>query len=171
MSVAEEARQAKLRRVDQLHRLEAGRSALLVVDMQHGFLDEGASLEVPKGREILPNVRRLVELSRSRGVPVIFTQFVYATSIPCLRGDPFGREFRLLARTARDEFMIVLKEAGQAEHAARIARHLREEVEKPYHVASQDLRVTAHVGISVFPDDGERAEALISKASASTEEV
>jgi nicotinamidase-related amidase len=25
-------------------------------------------------------------------MPVIFTEFVYATSIPCLRGDPFGPE-------------------------------------------------------------------------------
>jgi ureidoacrylate peracid hydrolase len=60
--------------------------------MQHGFLDEGASLEVPKGREILPNVARLVSACRNKGVPVIFTEFVYATNVPCLRGDPFGPE-------------------------------------------------------------------------------
>ncbi len=60
--------------------------------MQRGFLDEGASLEVPKGREILPNVARLIEACRAKGLPVIFTEFVYATNIPCLRGDPFGIE-------------------------------------------------------------------------------
>ena len=82
----------KIERIEQSHRISADRSAVLVIDMQHGFLDEGASLEVPKGREVIPNVRRLVEVCRKKSVPVIFTEFVYASSIPCLRGDPFGPE-------------------------------------------------------------------------------
>jgi nicotinamidase-related amidase len=82
----------KLKRIEHSHRLSTDGSALLVIDMQHGFLDEGASLEVPKGREVIPNVRKLIETCRRKGVPVIFTEFVYATSIPCLRGDPFGPE-------------------------------------------------------------------------------
>ena len=82
----------KIERIEQSHRISADRSAVLVIDMQHGFLDEGASLEVPKGREVIPNVRRLIEVCRKKSVPVIFTEFVYAPSIPCLRGDPFGPE-------------------------------------------------------------------------------
>ena len=46
-------------RVDELHRLEVGRSALLVIDMQRGFLEPGAALEVAPGRAIVPNLRRL----------------------------------------------------------------------------------------------------------------
>jgi nicotinamidase-related amidase len=92
MNASSDLRQTKLERIKELHRLQAGCTALLVIDMQHGFLDEGASLQVPKGREILPNVVRLVEACRQRSVPVIFTEFVYATTIPCLRGDPFGPE-------------------------------------------------------------------------------
>lgn len=64
----------------------------MVVDMQRGFLEPGAALEVPQGREIIPNVRRLIDLCRQKGVPVIFTEFVYSTAVPCLRGDPFGVE-------------------------------------------------------------------------------
>jgi ureidoacrylate peracid hydrolase len=82
----------KLRRIEETHRLSPGNCALIVVDMQHGFLDEGASLEVPRGRIVLPNVVRLVEACRAKQIPVIFTEFVYAASIPCLRGDPFGPE-------------------------------------------------------------------------------
>ena len=82
----------KLQRIDASHRLSPGDSALLVVDMQRGFLDEGASLEIPDGRVVLPNVQRLVEACRDSGIPVIFTEFVYANTIPCLRGDPFGPE-------------------------------------------------------------------------------
>jgi ureidoacrylate peracid hydrolase len=79
-------------RIDQLHRCQAGRTALLVIDMQRGFLDPGAALEVPPGRQIVPNVRRLVAVCRAEQIPVIFTQFVYAPAVPCLRGDPFGVE-------------------------------------------------------------------------------
>jgi ureidoacrylate peracid hydrolase len=82
----------KQQRIQETHRISVGNSALLVIDMQHGFLDEGAALEVPKGRAVLPNVVRLVEACRETGIPVIFTEFVYATTIPCLRGDPFGIE-------------------------------------------------------------------------------
>jgi ureidoacrylate peracid hydrolase len=88
----EEILRAKAQRVDETHRLQPGRTALLVVDMQHGFLDEGASLAVPEGREIIPNLQRLIGACRESDVPVIFTEFVYATDVPCLRGDPFGIE-------------------------------------------------------------------------------
>jgi ureidoacrylate peracid hydrolase len=82
----------KQQRVDHLHRLEPGRTALLVIDMQRGFLDTGAALEVPPGRDIIPNLQRLVEACRRNGVPVVFTEFVYSPAVPCLRGDPFGPE-------------------------------------------------------------------------------
>ncbi|MHC4403695.1 MAG: cysteine hydrolase family protein [Planctomycetota bacterium] len=83
---------ARQERIDELLRCRPGRTALLVVDMQRGFLDPDAALEVPEGRQIIPNVRRLVDLCRRKRVPVVFTEFVYATSVPCLRGDPFGIE-------------------------------------------------------------------------------
>ena len=83
---------AKQERIDELHRLRPGQTALVVIDMQHGFLDPGAALEVPQGRAIIPNLRRLIDACRRGGVPVIFTEFVYSTAVPCLRGDPFGPE-------------------------------------------------------------------------------
>jgi ureidoacrylate peracid hydrolase len=92
MSTLEEILFAKQERIDDMHRCQLGRTALLVVDMQHGFLDPGAALEVPPGRAIVPNLQRLIDTARARRVPVIFTEFVYATPVPCLRGDPFGPE-------------------------------------------------------------------------------
>jgi biuret amidohydrolase len=86
------ATSGRQRRIDEVHRCVPGRTALLVVDMQHGFLDPGASLEVPKGRVIIPAIRRLVDSCRAMGSPVVFTQFVYSPAVPCLRGDPFGVE-------------------------------------------------------------------------------
>ena len=83
---------AKLKVIDQTHGCAGGKTALIVIDMQHGFIDEGASLEVAAARDIIPNISKLINACRSKGAPVIFTEFIYADNVPCLRGDPFGIE-------------------------------------------------------------------------------
>ena len=92
MPTLDEILRTRQERIDEMHRLRSGQTALVVIDMQQGFIELGAALEVPAGRAIIPNARRLIEACRQRRVPVIFTQFVYATTIPCLRGEPFGPE-------------------------------------------------------------------------------
>ena len=54
--------------------LEPGRTALLVVDMQRGFLDPGQAMEVPEARAIVSTVADLLALFRRKGLPVAFTQ-------------------------------------------------------------------------------------------------
>jgi nicotinamidase-related amidase len=68
-------------------RLEPGRTALLVVDMQRGFLDAGAAMEVPEARAIVPTVAGLIALFRRKRLPVAFSQFVYSRAVPLLVGD------------------------------------------------------------------------------------
>ena len=92
MANLDERLRARQARIDEWHRLQPERTALLVIDMQRGFLEQGAALEVPQGRAIIPNLQRLIGACREQGVPVIFTEFVYEPSVPCLRGDPFGIE-------------------------------------------------------------------------------
>jgi ureidoacrylate peracid hydrolase len=92
MTSLEETLAANQARIDQVHRCVSAETALLVVDMQRGFLEPGAALEVPAGREIIPNIRRLIDTCRAKTIPVIFSEFAYSTSVPCMRGDPFGVE-------------------------------------------------------------------------------
>ena len=72
MSV-EELIQTKLDRIHQSHKVIPQKTALLVIDMQHGFVDNGASLEIPKARDITPNIQSLVAAFRDARMPVIFT--------------------------------------------------------------------------------------------------
>ena len=72
--------------------MDPARTALLVIDMQRSFMDPKSSLYVPTARDILPNVKGLVEFCRAKNVPVIFTEFTSAPEIPNLRKDPFGPE-------------------------------------------------------------------------------
>ena len=67
-------------------KLEPGRTALLVVDMQRGFLDPGEAMEVPPAREIVPRIRVLLDCFRAKRLPVVFTEFVYSESAPLLVG-------------------------------------------------------------------------------------
>ena len=68
-------------------RLEPARTALLVVDMQRGFVDAGQAMEVPPAREVVPVIRALVQAFRARALPVVFTEFTYSPSVPLLVGE------------------------------------------------------------------------------------
>lgn len=54
--------------------LIVGRPALLIIDMQHDFLDQGVPLEAAGGRDIIPAVAAMVAAARQAGTPVIFTR-------------------------------------------------------------------------------------------------
>jgi nicotinamidase-related amidase len=72
---------------ERLLALEPGRTALLVVDMQRGFLEPGEALEVPPARAIVPTIRALLEAFRARRLPVAFTEFTYSPAVPLLVGE------------------------------------------------------------------------------------
>jgi len=52
------------------------KSVLLVIDMQNDFVREGAVMEVPMARELLPNMKKILEACRSKRIPVIYSQHV-----------------------------------------------------------------------------------------------
>ncbi|WAH38684.1 isochorismatase family protein [Alicyclobacillus dauci] len=56
--------------------IDVTKTALIVIDMQNDFVREGAIMEVPMAREFLPNMKRIVETCRKRGIPVIYTSHV-----------------------------------------------------------------------------------------------
>ncbi|HYD42142.1 MAG TPA: cysteine hydrolase [Anaeromyxobacter sp.] len=92
MPTHEELLSRKAARIDEVHRLDPARTALLVIDFQRSFMDASSSLYVPTSWDILPPVRGLVEHCRRAKVPVIFTEFTSFPEIPNLRKDPFGPE-------------------------------------------------------------------------------
>src|ERR1700730_5698047 len=67
-------------------KLEPGRSALVVVDMQRAFLDRGEAMEVPAARDIVSQIRALLDIFRSKRLPVVFTEFTYSEQMPILVG-------------------------------------------------------------------------------------
>lgn len=48
------------------------KDVLLVIDMLNDFVREGAPLEVPQAREIIPNIREKINWARKNKIPVIY---------------------------------------------------------------------------------------------------
>jgi ureidoacrylate peracid hydrolase len=67
--------------------LDPGRTALLVVDMQRAFVDEGQAMEVPAARDTVPQIQELLAIFREKGLPVAFTEFTYSPAAPLLVGE------------------------------------------------------------------------------------
>ena len=74
------------------------------------------------------------------------------------------REVDTVARMGGDEFTAILHNVTMAEHAASVANKLIDIIGKPFSVKGEDLSVGTSIGISVYPDDTEDPEKLISYA-------
>jgi nicotinamidase-related amidase len=51
-----------------------GNAALLVIDVQHDFIDDAAPVHCVGGTSMLPRIRELIAACRDAGVPVVYTQ-------------------------------------------------------------------------------------------------
>jgi diguanylate cyclase (GGDEF)-like protein len=69
-----------------------------------------------------------------------------------------------VSRYGGDEFLILLASIDEASDATRIADKIIAALGVPSHANSQVLSLTASIGISIYPDDGEDADLLIDRA-------
>lgn len=72
-----------------------------------------------------------------------------------------------LARMGGDEFVVLLPELGAlSDVAATKAEHVAEKIKQailiPYHFSEYEFTMTGSLGISIFPDDGQTSEELLS---------
>jgi ureidoacrylate peracid hydrolase len=57
----------------QVHRIEPGKTAMIVVDMENDFIAHGAPMETPAGQKLLPTLARALDFCREVGIRVIYT--------------------------------------------------------------------------------------------------
>lgn len=76
------------------------------------------------------------------------------------------REVDTVSRHGGDEFLILLTDVADASAAELVAEHLRTAIAPPGCVGDQWFQLTATIGISLYPDDGEDPATLIDRADA-----
>ncbi|MCB1502028.1 MAG: EAL domain-containing protein [Hyphomicrobiaceae bacterium] len=138
------------------------------------------NLLTDRARQIIDGARRS---SSSLAVLAIdldsFKQFKdgygHATSDAAIRAcaERIGRLTRpgdTVARIGSDEFVMVLNDLGDVStEAARMARSILDDLSLPFVVDERELTLSASLGISVFPGDGEDFPALLKNAEAAVE--
>lgn len=70
----------------------------------------------------------------------------------------------LVCRYGGDEFIVLLPRVPDRAVALDVAAAIANLVALPYWVGGEELRVTAAIGVSVFPDDGHNAAELLHRA-------
>jgi diguanylate cyclase len=71
-----------------------------------------------------------------------------------------------VSRHGGDEFLVLIGEVSKASDAAVIAAKILAVLTAPCRVGAHMLRLSASLGIATYPDDGEDAASLISRADA-----
>ena len=69
-----------------------------------------------------------------------------------------------VARLGGDEFALLLTDITSLQDAARIARRTLAVLSEPYLLDQQEIFITASVGITVYPHDGDNVETLLKNA-------
>ncbi len=113
------------------------RLALLYVDLDR-FKEVNDTLGHALGDELL------VEASRRLGACV--------------------RDSDTVARIGGDEFTVILNEVKDVDSLCRVARKFLEVFSDPYQLREEQAYLSASIGITVFPDDGTRADVLLKNA-------
>jgi diguanylate cyclase (GGDEF)-like protein/PAS domain S-box-containing protein len=74
------------------------------------------------------------------------------------------RDTDVVARLGGDEFVVLLEDVGEQANIGSVAGKILSAVVSPVQVEGQEFRVTASIGISVFPEDGHDEQSLMKRA-------
>lgn len=70
-------------------------------------------------------------------------------------------------RYGGDEFVVMLADINEAAIAVGIAETIRSRIEGLYSINGQELRISASIGLALYPSDGDQWDALLNCADAS----
>jgi diguanylate cyclase (GGDEF)-like protein len=74
-----------------------------------------------------------------------------------------------VGHVGEDEFMVLLAELSRPGHVAVVAERILTTASRPFRVEGQDVPLAVHLGIALFPNDGETAHTLLRRAATALE--
>ena len=114
-----------------------GSAAVALIDIDR-FKTINDALGRPSGDELLRQVAGRLAADAGGGIAARLDGVLFAFALPALKGDGAA--------------------AGMAEH------HLARWFRAPYRVGDEDLRVSARMGLALFPEHGREVDALFTRA-------
>lgn len=138
-----------------LNRLQRDGGALAVVDIcLDRFKYVNQSLGIKGGDVLLQKVSaRMLEHVRQGDV---------------ISKVPIDDLWRSLSRLGGDEFSILLDDMSRSENAENVVARLKSAFDKPFNIDGQEVSISASMGISVYPEDGDCADVLMKNAGAAS---
>lgn len=76
-----------------------------------------------------------------------------------------------VGRYSGDEFVVILEDVASSKMPVAVAEHILDVLKKPYCIDQKEVFCSASIGISLFPQDGDNADMLISNADQAMYEV
>jgi diguanylate cyclase (GGDEF)-like protein len=76
-----------------------------------------------------------------------------------------------LARIGGDQFAVLLEHIRQPRDSSKVARRILDSMSHPFVVADNEILLTANIGITVFPGDGEDADGMLLNAHKAMEDA
>jgi diguanylate cyclase (GGDEF)-like protein len=76
------------------------------------------------------------------------------------------RETDMVCRYGDDEFLVLLDDVSQGSDAMVTADKIMQALAGPHHVGDTVVRLTASIGLCLYPDDGDGVHALVDRAEA-----
>jgi diguanylate cyclase (GGDEF)-like protein/PAS domain S-box-containing protein len=74
------------------------------------------------------------------------------------------RKSDTLGRMGGDEFLFLVPGIARLDNATEVARKILESFREPFLVEDHELRTTASIGVTIYPDDGADADTLLKNA-------
>ncbi len=75
-----------------------------------------------------------------------------------------GDQSHNLARLGGDEFTILIPDLERVENALNVAHRVKDAMRRPFLIEGHEIFVTASIGISLFPEDGDDCDSLLKYA-------
>ncbi len=72
-----------------------------------------------------------------------------------------GEQTTNLARLGGDEFTILIPDLDRVDHALNVADRVKDAMRRPFLIEGNEIFVTASIGISLFPEDGDDCDSLL----------
>ncbi|MGE0080172.1 MAG: PAS domain S-box protein [Thiohalomonadaceae bacterium] len=71
-----------------------------------------------------------------------------------------------VSRQGGDEFILLTSELGDAADAGHVAKKIIDAIAEPFRLDGNEIRITASIGIAIYPEDGADGDTLIRNADA-----